>query len=122
MSWIAKTPAAYADRVVGNGQCVGYVRTVAELPHTSGWRRGAKVRGGNIASGTAIATFGPDGHYQNRTDGSSHAAILIAEEPGGLLVWDQWVDHPVQQRTIRWRGGKGKAVNDGDQYYVIEPV
>ena len=60
------------------------------------------------------------GVYENLTDGSSHAAILIAVLPEGLRVWDQWVSHPVAERTIRWRGGTGKKVNDGDQYYVIE--
>jgi hypothetical protein len=80
------------------------------------------VRGGNHVPGTAIATFSKAGRYENATDGRSHAAILIAVNSDGLLVWDQWVSQPVAQRVIRYRGGtdpKG-AVNDGDAFYVIE--
>jgi hypothetical protein len=52
--------------------------------------------------------------------GKSHAAILIAAHSDGLLVWDQWISQPIQQRIIRYRNGKGKAANDGDRFYVIE--
>jgi hypothetical protein len=38
----------------------------------------------------------------------------------GLLVLDQWRGQPVHQRVIRYRGGQGDAVNDGDRFYVIE--
>jgi hypothetical protein len=124
MSWVAADPEAFAGRRVGNGHCVRFVQRAAGMPHTSRWRRGVRVRDHNVPSGTAIATFEPDGRYGNHTDGRSHAAILVAELPEGLRVWDQWVGHPVQQRTIRWRGGNGngKPVNDGDEYYVIEPA
>ena len=117
---IAKTPAGYAGKAVGNGHCVGFVREAAGLPHTSLWRRGEQVRAIRPPAGTAIATFDPDGRYGNHTDGRSHAAILVATQGDGLLVWDQWVGHPVAQRVIRFRGGSGQAVNDGDQFHVIE--
>lgn len=126
MSWICPNPGRYAGQVISTGHCVRFIQEAASAPHTSRWRRGAKVRNGAVPVGTAIATFSPGltsqggGRYENRTDGSSHAAILIAELNGGLRVWDQWRGHPVAERTIRWHGGQGKPVNDGDAYYVIE--
>ena len=80
------------------------------------------VRGNAISTGTAIATFDPDGTYGNHTDGRSHAAVLHEELPQGLLVWDQWLHHPVAPRLIQFRNGTGAAVNDGDQFFVIESV
>jgi hypothetical protein len=99
---------------------VRYVQECAGCPHTSQWRPGEKVRGSDVPTGTAIATFDPNGAYGNHTDGRSHAAIFISEASNGLVVWDQWLRHPVQQRTIRFKGGQGRKVNDGDQFYVIE--
>jgi hypothetical protein len=80
------------------------------------------VRGGEHAPGTAIATFNPDGKYGNHTDGRSHAAILVSVNSDGLLVYDQWLNQPVAQRTIRYRGltNSKNATNDGDAFYVIE--
>jgi hypothetical protein len=119
--FVAADPERYRGRVVANGHCVRFVQAVIPgMPHTSAWRRGRAVRGGQVAKGTAIATFGgAPPRYQNRTDGSSHAAIFIEEVPAGLQVWDQWVGQPVAQRTIRFRRGEGRAVNDGDAFYVI---
>ena len=122
MTWIADDPASFAGQRVGNGHCVRFVQVAAGLPHTSQWRAGVRVRGNPVAAGTAIATFDPNGRYGNHTDGRSHAAILVEERPGGLLVWDQWVGQPVHQRTIRFRGGQGRRVNDGDQFHVIVPA
>ncbi len=120
MSWIAEDPEDFAGQAVGNGQCVAFVVAAAGTPHTAGWSRGDLVKGSNPPPGTAIATFDPDGTYGNHTDGRSHAAVFVAEQADGLLVWDQWVGHPVAQRTIHFRDGQGHAVNDGDQFYVIE--
>ena len=106
--------------VVGDGHCVAYVRELTGLPPTSSWCRGARVCGSTIATGTAIATFDPDGTYGNHTDGRSHAAIVIGVHTGGITVVDQWVNHPVARRTIRWRKGNGLPVNDGNAYYMIE--
>ncbi len=122
MSWKANNPHKHVGKVIDTGHCVRLAQVAADMPHTSQWRRGAKVRGGNIPSGIVIATFDPGGHYENNTDGSSHAAILLSETPGGLRVIDQWVGHPVAERTIRFKGGDSKAVNDGDQFHVVEPA
>lgn len=120
MPFVAASPQRYAGQVVGDGHCVAFVRAAADVPHTSSWRRGSPVRGASHASGTAIATFHDRGHYENDTTGKSHAAILIAAQSDGLLVWDQWVGHPVAQRVIRYRDGAGSKVNDGDMFHVIE--
>lgn len=117
----ATNPHAHTGKAVDTGHCVRFVQvTTPGLPHTSYWRRGRKVRGGSVPAGTVIATFGPDGRYSNRVDGSAHAAVLLAEQADGLRVLDQWTGHPVQQRVIRFHGGTGSAVNDGDQFYVVE--
>jgi hypothetical protein len=100
--------------------CVDHVRRVTGLPHTSQWKRGVKVRSADLASGVAIATFNEDGTYGNHTDGRSHAAILIEETGEGLFVLDAWVGHPAAQRVIRFKGGVGQPVDDGDAYHSIE--
>jgi hypothetical protein len=122
MPSVASGHARSLGRVVGSGHCVAFVREVTGLPPTTYWRRGDPARGGNHAPGTAIATFGPDGRYPNTMSGDSHAAILLAELDNGLLVVDQWLGQRVHERTLRFRAGKGDAVNDGDRFYVIEIV
>jgi hypothetical protein len=120
MSFSSANPDVHRNLVIGDGQCVALVRLACDAPHTSGWRRGVKVRGGDTEPFTAIATFDPDGRYGNHTDGRSHAAILLAEESNGLRVLDQWKTRPTGERVIRFKGGAGPAVDDGDQYFVIE--
>src|SRR4051812_40765713 len=119
MSWIAQVPSSFAGQSVGNEQCVAFVQAASGAPNTSRWGRGVLVKGSPILKGTAIATFDRDGTYGNHLDGSSHAAILHEELPEGLLVWDQWLHHPVAPRLIHFRGGAGAPVNDGDEFYVI---
>ena len=122
MAWVAKSPAGYVGQVVGSGQCVAYVCAACMAPTTPHWTRGAPAKGAKLAPGTAIATFDPDGTYGNHTDGRSHAAVFHQELPEGLLVWDQWLGHPVAPRLIRFKNGLGPAVNDGDKFYVTEPA
>ena len=122
MPYISTTHKRCYGAVIGNGHCVALVRECAGLPHTSAWRQGKPVRGSGTshAPGTAIATFDPDGTYGNHTDGRSHAAILISENSDGLLVCDQWKGQSTHERVIRFRNGSGDAVNDGDQFFVVE--
>lgn len=126
MSYIAKDPAAYAGKVVGEGyfkgQCAVFVQVAAGAPLTTLWTQGALVKGNlALATGTAIATFGADGKYTNMTDGTAHGAIYIRQDSVGIWVWDQWVGHPVSERCIRYQHGAAVAhVNDGDYFYVIE--
>jgi hypothetical protein len=119
MSYIAPDVQAYMGTVVGNGQCVAYVRATAGCPATSRWGEGAKVKGHSIPGGTAIATF-QNGTYNNYTDGRSHAAIYIRQNAIGLVVHDQWSGQPVHERTIRFRNGATTPNNDGDAFAVIE--
>lgn len=118
---IAPDPHACLGEVVDNGHCMRYVQVVAGVPHSSKLRRGARVRDTqDLPSGTIIATFGHTGRYENKTDGSSHIAILLEKRANGLLVVDQWQGQPVHERLIQYRGGQGRIVNDADQFYVVE--
>src|SRR5215831_16990208 len=105
MAWIAQSPESFENEVVGSGQCVAFVQKASGAPLTSSWTKGVLAKNGDIGKGTAIATFDPDGSYGNHTDGRSHAAIFVEQQSAGLLVWDQWVGHPVSQRVIRFRNG-----------------
>lgn len=116
----AKNAGAYVTQVVGDGHCVKYVQEAAGAPHTSQWKRGERVKGSKIPPGTAIATFSADGKYENKTDGSSHAAIYVSQDQHGIWVLDQWQGRPVNRRLIRFKDNDGKKVNDGDQFYVVE--
>ena len=121
MPFVASDHRRYHGKVIGTGHCVPLVREATGAPITTQWRRGANVRENpGLASGTAIATFDPNGRYGNHTDGRSHAALLLAVNADGLLVCDQWVGQPAHQRTIRYRNGVGDPANDGDQFYLIE--
>jgi len=126
MPFIAEDPERFLGQSIGSGHCVPYVQQAAHAPLTRDWRRGVHVKGSGAVRGTVIATFDPDGTYGNHTDGRSHAAILREETADGLVVWDQWKstpqDQPVHLRTIRFRNGVGSAVNDGDQFFVVEKV
>lgn len=120
MTYIAKKPEGPMGKVVGTGQCVEYVKSVAMAPQTIKWTKGAKVKKSKIAKGTAIATFDDNGKYGNHTDGRSHAAIYLKQDDHKIYVIDQWSGQPVHLREIRFKNGVGSKVNDGDQYYVIE--
>jgi hypothetical protein len=120
MTTIAREPGRHLGVRVGTGHCVALVRELAGLPPTAHWRRGMLVRDGDVPAGAAIATFDSDGRYGNHTDGRSHACILEAETTEGLEVVDQWMGQPCQRRTIRFKGGRGKPVDDGDAYHIIE--
>lgn len=120
MAFVASKHDHLKGRVVGTGHCVAFVREVTGAPHTSQWRRGAKVRGSDAVPGTAIATFDSRGRYANATNGTSHAAVLISINADGLRVADQWVGRAVRERLIRYRGGNGLPADDGDAYSVIE--
>jgi hypothetical protein len=121
MRWIGEDLEDYNGQVVDNGQCVRFLQVAADVPHTSHWRRGLRVRDAlDIERGTAIATFNSAGKYTNSTDGSSHAAFFLAKQNNGLLVSDQWKGQPVHQRVLRYKDGGGTANNDGSRFYIIE--
>jgi RHS repeat-associated protein len=116
----AKDPEKYMGTEVGSGHCVDFVKADTDVPRqTKDWAPGDRVSE-TTPSGAAIATFGPDGRYQNES-GESHAAELVSVAPGAqsAVVRDQWKSHPVNTRTIEDRGGRGKPVNDLSRYRVI---
>lgn len=116
--YIAANPGHLLGQAVGTGQCVAFVQAVSGAPHTSQWRRGARAKGNaSLASGTAIATFDANGTYGNHTNGTSHAAIYLAQDSTGLGVYDQWLGQPVHHRVIRFGGTP--EVNDGNEFFVI---
>lgn len=118
MSYVATDPTGYLGKVVGDGQCVAYVRAASGAPASSTWGESIKVRAADVPTGTAIATF-QNGRYLNATDGRSHAAIYISQDDQGLWVYDQWIGQPVHKRLIHFRGGSGTANNDGDAFSVV---
>lgn len=132
MAYVATAPERFLGKSVGSGQCVAFARAAAGMSATARWRRGASVRGSSLRRGTAIATFTPDGRYENDTRGRSHAAIYLRQDAVGIWVLDQWVAkkrfpdgrvemrvQPVHERRIRFHD-TSKPVNDGRNYYVIE--
>lgn len=123
LPFVAASPLKYSGTVVGNGHCVHLVQRACGAPQTSLWRRGAQVLSGEPpAYGTAVATFGEAGGYENKTDGSSHAAIFVKREPGFIRVYDQWRGKPAGERTIYDRQGRGLPVDDASRYHVVEQV
>ncbi len=116
--YVCAVPQHWLNHVVGDGQCVAFVRTAANVPATAQWRRGSHVKGdATIAQGTAIATFDPDGAYGNHTDGRSHAAIYDGQDDEGLSVYDQWKGQNVHRRLVRFGGAT--PADDGAAFYVI---
>jgi hypothetical protein len=125
MPFVADNPEAFIGKTLGDGHCVALIRAATDAPETARWRRGAKVagNGASVEPGTVIATFdSASGRYTSRTDGTAHAALYEHEAEAGIVVIDQWISRPTQARTIMFRGGSGKPINDADAYYVVEAV
>jgi hypothetical protein len=53
------------------------------------------------APGTIIATFDPNGHYGNHTDGRSHAAIYLGQNASGIQIIDQFIEKRNGKTTIK---------------------
>jgi len=108
----------------GKTECVEFIRQSTGAPETLVWKKGKKVSDANfgeIARGTAIATFDAKGKYP--ADGlGKHAAIYLEHNAHRILVLDQWNDQgEVKQRPILFNRPKGtKRSNDAETFYVIE--
>ncbi|PIT60173.1 hypothetical protein BHC57_06670 [Snodgrassella alvi] len=110
----AKKNDKYKIYVGESHECVAVVKYFAKAPHTTIWKKGARVKGNNsIRPGTAIATFDSRGKYYG------HAAIYINQTAAGINVYDQWNGMPLHYRPIFFKG-HSYVSNDGDQFYVIE--
>jgi hypothetical protein len=70
----------------------------------------------------AIATFNKEGVYDNKEDGTSHAAIFLSREEKGIWVLDQWVGQPAHKRFIDFfTGNLGvHPANNAAYFFVIE--
>jgi hypothetical protein len=110
----------------GSKECVVSVKALTALSGVSTllWRRGKKVKGGNILPGTAIATFPIKSNGEFRFKG--HGAIFVSEEASGIWVYDQWAPKPSNpegkrfgKRLIRYKCS-GHVSDDGEAFFVIE--
>ena len=121
--FIAVAYSQYLGQPVGSGQCVALVQAAdPAVGNTSTWVQGDSVQGNtSLATGTIIATFGPNGTYTSSLDGSSHAAIYLGQNAQGIQVEDQWVNQPAQIRTIPWSSlaSPSVPVSNGSNYYVV---
>ncbi len=81
----------------------------------------SEAKFGEIARGTAIATFDSNGKYPADSLGK-HAAIYLEHTAQRILVLDQWNDQgEVKQRPIWFGRPKGtRRSNDADTFFVIE--
>ena len=107
-----------------NTECVEFVRQATDAPATTAWKQGKRIadaQPGDIARGTAIATFDDKGRYPTDNKGR-HAAIYLEHNAQRILVLDQWNDQgEVKQRPIRFDRPEGtRRSNDADTFYVIE--
>ena len=107
----------YANQVIGTGHCVALIQHCSGAPNTRYWRPSIPVKGNHIPTGSIIAKF-KNGRYPNQR--GYHAAVYISQNKQGIWVWDQWLGKPVHKRLIRFKGGKGKASNDGDKYTLVK--
>ncbi|MBO1053915.1 MAG: BPSL0067 family protein [Dolichospermum sp. DET73] len=87
---------------------------------TTNWKRGANVMGnGNVAVGTAIATFaGPNNSYDNGS--YQHTGIFAGYgTQNGVSGFYLWQQNPGAVNLGFYRNN-GTGVGDADNYYVIQ--
>ena len=128
---------------VENGECVRLVQHfLPNVGHTTTWRPSERVidvleRGGQIASGTAVATF-VNGRYP--TVGHKHAGLhdgVVNSCTGsasssrcsvmGVVLMDQWRAKAFITRRTVWKRGKIQSngdfpdiSNNAEALYIIE--
>lgn len=111
-------------RMIGDGQCVAFVRAATGAPSTADWSAGPLVQGNtSLPRYTAIAVFDKDGHYGNHTDGTSHTALIVSQNKKGMYVIDQWKkgSHFPQGRFILWHNpGSSSPIENGENYRVVQ--
>lgn len=114
--FICEDITPFVNRQIGRGECVDLLSACANTPITRNWRKGAKVMGNDIPSGTAIATF-KGSRYPNKR--GYHAAIYVSQTHEGIYVWDQWRGKPVHLRLIRAHQSRKAPGNNASRYRVI---
>jgi hypothetical protein len=99
---LARNARHYVGKRVGSGQPIAFVQA-------------API--GTIEPGSVIATF-DRGHYASKAAG---AAIYLDRDSHGIRVLMQTGQGTVQERTLRYLGGKEPgSVLDGDRSSVVE--
>jgi hypothetical protein len=128
--YIATDPLSFIGRgQVGDGECVALVKRATGAPQTSSWHAGESVEAHAPPAGTAVATFDPDGHYGNYTDGTSHAAVLTKWTPRGFYALEQYnirdrsgaITLRIVPRVRFYEFGytAGKPIDNGSNYRVV---
>ena len=118
--YICHQPSKDLGQVVGDGQCVSFIKQCSSAPRTHLWTPGKKVLSlpeGAIKPGSIIATF-KNNKYPNVT--GYHAAIYIEHNENGIWVWDQWIGKPVHKRFIRTRHDNATASNTAQAYRLVQ--
>jgi hypothetical protein len=129
--YIAKRPEDWdGHEAVGTGYCVPLVQEATGTPKSTEWKRGTQVWGTTgIPRGTAIATFGADGHDTSNTDGTAHAAIYLYQDAAAIHVIDQFFAYKGKgnreqiqphRRVISAHSPEKNMVNQAEKYYIIE--
>nr|WP_318655157.1 BPSL0067 family protein [Methylocapsa sp. RX1] len=114
---LATNYSSLVGQSVGSGECVALVQATSNVGLTATWSPGQQVQGNtDIPVGSVIATFGSDGTYTN-TYSQSHAAIYLGQDSTGILVEDQWLNHPASTRVIPWT--TSNSYESGSQFYVV---
>jgi len=108
---------------LGNTECVEFVRQTTAAPHTTLWKKGARVIDmvpGEIARGTVIATFDERDKYP--TDGrGKHAAIYLSHTKNSIEVLDQWkAQKKVRRRVIRVQVGDKRRSDLAQTFFIVE--
>jgi len=103
------------------GECVSFVKSLTgNSDNTANWRKGVNVvqfgrQGGNIHSGTAIATFkGSNGSY------SGHTGFFGGYTTNGFWMYDQnWVERRVVGKHTVSVGGASSQNANADEYFIL---
>jgi hypothetical protein len=107
-------------------QCAALVQQAplisgGQVPRTRFWRRGSRVKDlkwNEIAEGTVIATFDEMGNYPSER---RHTGIYVSHDTKGILIIDQWATRPrAKPRTLLFKGGEIRQVDNGDFYWIVE--
>jgi hypothetical protein len=107
----------------GHTECVEFVRQATAAPSTINWKQGKEIASaglGEIARGTAIASFDERGKYPVDSNGK-HAAIYLSHDLLGIRLLDQWNEQgEVLERIIYFNKPDIPRSNAGKYFYVIE--